>query len=110
MSKNEITRIDFAIHPQGVVVNKYDRSWEYSPGGLVSHETKTDFDVEAAISWLQKHGWKVRRWPGGARAWLGEIKPIRTRGRIQKIRDELRERPRPELQGAGVALDLAYDL
>lgn len=78
---------------------------------VVSFERKPQgFDIEKALRWCDGHGWTVRRWPGGARAWRDGLEPVRTTGAIKKLRDELRCRPRPELQGQGVALDLAYDL
>lgn len=64
------------------------------------HDIKlAGFDLDAALAWCQANGYTVRRWLGGARAWLGGIWPIRTRNQIQRMRDN-----QPCAQ-----MDFAYD-
>ena len=105
--KVEIIRMDFAILPDSVIVNKLGDTGRLV---VIESETKPGFDVEAALDWCRSNGWTVRRWPGGARAWKHGLVPVRTSGAIIKLRDELRMNPRPDLEGHGVNLDLAYDL
>lgn len=59
---------------------------------------------------LAERGWIIRRWAGGARAFRGELYPIRTTEAIKRLRDNLRAYPRPDLDGQAHALDLRYDL
>ena len=104
----EVTRMDFIILEGGVTVNKLGQGI----GKMVVIEGKTmpGFDLDAALTWCRSHGWTVRRWPGGARAWKNGLEPVRTQREILKLREKLSNNPRPELEGQGVNLDLAYDL
>lgn len=114
--KPPITRIDFTVTTVVVAVNKFEEGWDSHPRAAAAHlvEGKQhkpgEFDLEAALKWCADHGWTVRRWPGGARAFKDGLKPVRTAEQIQRMRRELSRYPRPELQGQGVRLDLAYDL
>ena len=58
------------------------------------------FDLESAIAWCQDHGYTVRRWHNGARAWLNGVRVIRTRGQIQRKRAQ---------NPCAVNMDFAYD-
>lgn len=110
MNVPEITRIDFAILSKTIVVNKYAAGWEDRLGVAESKSHKKDeFKYEEALDWLRAHGWVVRQWPTGARAWKYGLKPVRSRGQILKLRSQMSSRPpRPELQG--FMPDLAFDL
>jgi hypothetical protein len=44
------------------------------------------FDIERALGLLERAGWQVRRWRGGARAWKGEMLPVRDRAAILRMR------------------------
>ena len=106
----EITRMDFVTTPRGVIVNKLGKNWN---GRLVvvTGETKpAGFNLEKALAWCESQGWTVRRWPGGARAWKYGLEPVRSKSQVISLRDDLRQNPRPELQGQAVGLDLLYDL
>lgn len=105
----EITRMDFVILDGSVIVNKLGAGF-YGKLVVLKSETKAGFDLETALAWCRSKGWIVRRWPGGARAWKYKLEPVRGHYEILKLRDELRINPRPELEGQGVNLDLAYDL
>ena len=105
--KVEVIRMDFVILSDSVIVNKLGDTGRLV---VIDSETKPGFDVEAALAWCRSNGWTVRRWPGGARAWKYGLVPVRKQYEIIKLRDELRMNPRPELEGQGVSLDLAYDL
>ena len=105
----EIERIDFFVTAGGVIVNKMGQNI-YNKLIVADGKTVKEFDLEAALHWCEQHGWKVRRWPGGARAWVNELTPVRTKLEIIRLRDQLKLYPRPELEGQAHALDLAYDL
>lgn len=101
-----ITRIDFAVADQSVVVNKLVEI----DGRAIVIETSTKplAELETMLTWCASHGWTVRRYaPLGARAWKGAAKPVRTAGQIQKRRAEMEKYPVPGLQVH--ALDFAYD-
>ncbi len=111
-----ITRIDFSVIRAGVIVNKFPENWYSDRAGPVSHEIKPpDFDLEAAIRWLQEHGWSVRRWSDGARAWRGPMLPVRDSVAIQRLRNKLTEESHlyqgHHPRGLQVhTLELAFDL
>jgi hypothetical protein len=48
-----------------------------------------ELEIAQAAQWLEAHGYTVRRWPTGLRAWRGEPWPIRTPGQIRKRRAEV---------------------
>lgn len=102
-----ITRVDLYARPDGVFVAKYPRDWTASTPPAKSYVITDHTLDELAAQLEQTPGWRVRRWPGGARGWLGKLAPVRTRSDIIRKREEL-TRWRP----AGVevhALDLAFD-
>lgn len=106
----EIIRIDFERLRNGkVIINKMGKGLK---GNLFVDNSKTveNFDLAGALNWCRSNGWTVRQWPTGARAWKHGLEPVRSKYEILKLRDQLREHPRPELEGAGYTLDLAYDL
>ena len=107
-------RIDlYIVHPSaggGVRVFKY---FEHRPPGRAASDKSIveNWTLEDMCTWLEDAGWKVRRWPGGARAWKHEISPIRTRHRIRKMRNYLDSgRGDPEVLEVLHTLDLALDL
>lgn len=106
----EITRMDFVVTPGGVIVNKLGTGL-YGKLVVVKAETKPQsFELETALDWCRSQGWVVRTWPGGARAWKHGLEPVRNSAEIIRLRQELITNPRPELNGRGNSLDLAYDL
>ncbi len=107
------TRIDFLKIQDGWQVTKFaerDGHWVALDSRLNPPLRGQDhFDVDQALAWLEEHGWTVRRWPGGARAWLGKPRVIRTREQIIRLRRQYERFGAP----AGVSLvnvDMAYDL
>jgi len=90
IEKAIISRIDFCILEMGVVVvTKFQK---VNGRGICPQgpETKpAGFDLEGALTWCEQNGFTVRRWPGGARAWLGKPWPIRTRNQIQRMRHKI---------------------
>lgn len=103
------TRLDFHVLPSGTVVNKLGPN-ESGKLIVIDHTVRAGFDLDGALAWCRANGWTVRTWPGGARAWHGPARPVRTRAEIQRLRDELQTYPRPELEGKAHTLDLAFDL
>lgn len=108
-ARPEITRIDFFVVPGGVIVNKLGPGF-YGKLVVLEGGLKDEFNLENALKWCRSRGWVVRTWPGGARAWKNGLEPVRTKAEIIRLRDDLRTNPRPELEGRGYALELAYDL
>ena len=67
----------------------------------VGHEVKpAGFDLEEALAWCEVHSYTVRRWEGGARAWMGKPWVIRTAHQIRLLRSR---------NSCEVNLDFAYD-
>lgn len=119
-------RIDFAAVSDAydhvvVHVRKYD-SYETAYGNLAytpasasqaQAQTAPTMTLAQMIDWCESHGYHVRQWANGARAWLGQPKPIRTRDEIQRLRERLnQQRDRGSLpDGLQIhTLDLRYDL
>jgi hypothetical protein len=91
MAAPQIARIDFAQTRSGVVVTKYQRLM--TPDGprdvVADYAIKPDLDLDWALAWCEAHGFTVRRWPGGARAFRGKPWPIRTVGEIKRRREQV---------------------
>ena len=106
-----ITRIDLFQIPAGVLVHKYPHYWTAATPPA-STTTNAAMSLDAMVAWLNENGWTVRRWPGGARAWKGEMLPVRSRYQIKRKREELKARwQEGNAQGVQIhAIDLAYDL
>lgn len=102
-----VTRIDFAIAQDIVVVNKIAETGTRAI--VVESSEKKDNELDEMLAWCESNGWVVRRYaPLGARAWKGAApRPVRTSGQIRRKRDELMKYPVPGLNVS--ALNLAYD-
>ncbi len=87
----KIVRMDFWQTAAGVAVTKYERV--ATPDGprdvVAEHAVKANLDLEWALAWCEAHGYTVRRWPGGARAWYGTPWPIRTVAEIKRRREQV---------------------
>ena len=110
-----ITRVDMRIQPrEGVAVLQYASGWTAGTEPAEMHTNATT-TLPEMIEWFEKHGWTVRTWPGGARAWLGRPLPIRSKLEIIRLRTDLERQVRIN-QGKHprgfdiLALDLALDL
>ena len=97
--KGPITRIDFVKIGAGVVVKKYPFGWTAHTNPISVKSEGPEFDFEFALNWCRENGWTVHTWPDGARAWKGEVLPVRTVQAILRLR-----RQNPHEQA-----DLAYD-
>ena len=112
MAKRNPDRIDFVVTEAGTFVTKL---WtvdgrDVAPDGA---EVKAEFDLDNAVDWLQRHGYTVRRWPTGARAWKGQPWPIRTRSQIRRRRAEVERLAMSGYYGSDscvIGLDFALDI
>lgn len=103
---DDITRIDMTIVGDGTLtVRKYPAGWTASTPPVECSITPKPLDE--CLTWLESHGWTIRRWPGGARAWQGEILPVRNRDSIKRLREQFQRHPVPGVQAH--TLELAYD-
>ena len=103
-------RIDFSVVACGVVVTKF---WLLSGRTVAPYGAEVkppEFDLDGALAWCAENGYTVRRWPGGARAWKGKPRPIRTRSQIwQKRARAERLALRGDGRGSTLGLDFALD-
>jgi hypothetical protein len=104
-------RIDFAVTTVGVAVTKF---WLIDGRSIPAHggEMKpAGFDLEGALAWCEAHGYTVRRWDGGARAWKGKPWPVRTQKQILRKRSEVeRQAFAGHADGHLLTLDFALDM
>ena len=85
-------RIDFTTLADGRVIIlklRRDMTNPTAPRDIpTAHDIKmVGFDLDVALDWCAQHGYVIRRWPGGARAWQGTAWIIRTRHQIQLMRN-----------------------
>lgn len=113
-------RIDFAVLGNGQVsVIKFRHNAKQRQDVPLSHSIKDgDFCLAAALQWCKEHGYIVRSWPGGARAWKGKLRVIRTGHEIMRLRRQLEDQWSAQFQrnpgkwsalDTLLTLDLAYD-
>lgn len=90
MARRNPDRIDFTQHAQGVTVVKFYKSdGRDVPDPEGACLRGPEFDLARALAWCEAHGYAVRRWPGGARAWKGQPWAVRTRQQIRRRRVEV---------------------
>lgn len=113
-----VTRIDMrqmeGDYSHLVMVQKYAAGWESYPGVRPMSITRNDqMSLDEMIAWCENHGYTVRRWAGGARAFWGHPHPVRTKYAINKLRQKLSDRKRQgdkSLASVEIhSLDLAFD-
>ena len=102
------TRVDLFEMSGGVRVFWYPKGWHRGTVPATNHLNK-DIPLDQMVAWLEDNGWTVRKWPKGARGWLGDLRPIRTRSEIMRKRSQLQKYPPPELEGIVHTLELALD-
>ena len=104
-----VTRIDFALAGDVVVVNKIDDMTVAGRSIVVDSNEKPASELDKMLAWCETNGFVVRRYaPLGARAWRGERpRPVRTKAAVIKKHADLLAYPVKGLQVH--ALDLAYD-
>lgn len=108
--RGKITRIDFLKLGEEYRVQKWPYGWEPKTRPL-EEKTLTQEAWEQAILGCESNGWTVRRWPGGARAFLGQPQPVRDRAAIMAIRRRAEEdlSLRHETGTNKVFFDFAFD-
>lgn len=92
--RGKITRLDFIfvhVHDGRWQVERYPYGWTAKTKPIKTEIKDLDFDIEIALGWCRAHGWTVHKWPGGARAWLGEVLPVRDRTTILRMRRVVEE-------------------
>lgn len=86
--RGEITRIDIMQISGKWQVLKFPRGWTGKTRPISKREL-TDDEAKTAIQWCKQNRWSVREFPGGARAWKGEVKPVRDASTIMRIRRQI---------------------
>lgn len=114
--KPKITRFDIE-HWQGmIVIRKWYAGWQIGQVNDEYEEKTLEYDMEPVLKWAEDHGWDVRRWPGGARAFApGTLAPVRTKAQIIRTRNRLedvayRYGGTHPAYGNLSTIDLAYEL
>jgi hypothetical protein len=108
-----VARIDFHQVAGGWIVARFHRLTSRSGCAYIPtcRETRPDFDIDAALSWCREHGWAVREWPGGARAWKSTIEPVRSASQAERMRkDGLLLVPAEWVELGYSNIDIKYDL
>jgi hypothetical protein len=79
-----ITRVDLFEVPTGILVRQYEDGWRTTNTANEAHINYGSTLAEM-VAWFEEHGWTVRTWPGGARAFKGSPRPVRdaTRAKIE---------------------------
>ena len=73
--RGEITRVDVLLDNHRWVGSKWPYGWSPKTQPIVCKEL-TECEAQNAIQWLKDHGWTVHDYHNGARAQLGEFKPV----------------------------------
>ncbi len=109
--RDKPTRIDFENLGNGWMCRKYPNGWTtMTPASEI--KPMTDEQAAAAIKWCKDNGWTVREFPGGARAFKGEVKPVRDAGAILRMRRAIQNNSHAITNGEidpRTRYDLAYD-
>jgi hypothetical protein len=106
--RGEITRIDILIVAGKWTVRKFPYGWTAKTRPITEKELSED-QAQIAIAWCKEHGWAVREFPGGARAWKGEVKPVRDTATITRVRRQIEENFRRGEIDNRRQFDLAFD-
>lgn len=86
--RGEIIRADILQVGSAWVYRTYPRGWTAKTRPLKELEVD-QVRASEIIQWCKDHGWQVREFPGGARAWKGEVKPVRDTYTIQRLRRQI---------------------
>ncbi len=105
-----ITRIDLVQTAYGPAKRCWRAGW--MPGDLADEYAPLaeGWTVSSAADKLEGDGWKVRRWPGGARAWRIAPRPVRTGRRADRFRERLLSCPPSGLDDRVTGYDKYLDL
>lgn len=108
--RGKITRIDFVKLGSEYHIRKYPYGWTAKTKPLTD-KIVSESEFTNAVAWCESaHGWTVRNWPSGARAWKGEPKPVRDRASILAVRANAeRELHMGETGTNKIFYDFAFD-
>jgi hypothetical protein len=106
--RGKITRIDFEIKPDRVHVKKYPFGWTAKTRPIKQYEI-TPEEYQADLKWLKDHGWSMREWPGGSRAFKGDPLPVRTGSTIAYMRRQVERHFASGQLDPRRQFDLAFD-
>jgi hypothetical protein len=104
--RGDITRIDFIQLADGWHIRKYPYGWTAKTHPISETVSPT---AEDGILWCDAHRWTVRRWPGGARAFKGQPRPIHDKATIQYLRRQVENNQRDGKIDPRRNYDLAFD-
>lgn len=107
--RGEVTRVDFAKRADGWHIVKYCYGWTAKTRPM-SDVLKSEEEINSAIAWCETHGWTIRKWDSGARAWKDKLRPVRDANGIRAMRRKAED----ELQRGAVGTnkifyDFAFD-
>ncbi len=106
--RGKITRVD-VLEITGVWhIRKYPHGWTARTLPLEDKVVTKD-EADTAIEWMKLHGWNVREFPGGARGWNGEAKPVRDHSTIVRMRRQVQDAYFRTEQDPRRQFDLAFD-
>lgn len=99
------TRIDLIDTIHGPAKRIWLAGWMPGDPAAVSGPLKPGWTVEAAAADMERQGWKVRRWQGGARCWRVDYRPVRTGRRLEYARELYRKQGKENLDNQALLLD-----
>lgn len=106
----EYGRVDMFKVNSGVRVMKWAADWIPGVPAVVNY-VNVEIPMQDMVDYLRSQDdWIVRTFPGGARAWYKNIRPIRTRSQIIRKRERV---TRNKCLYPGIqlhALDFALDM
>lgn len=108
----KVTRIDLVETNAGPVKRCWRAGWIPGDKPRLSDVAPLaeGWTVESAADKLEADGWKVRRWPGGARAWRIAPRPVRTGEYAARFRDRMLANPPKALENRITSYDKYLDL
>lgn len=108
--RGEIIRVDFRMLGQELVIQSFPYGWQAWTKPICESRWPAD-QLEAQIQMYREKGWTVRTWPSGARAWKGEVLPVRDAGTIIRMRERIIQGTRTGLYSNNEKnFDFAFDL
>lgn len=86
--RGEVIRIDILQIAGKWIGRKFPHGWTAKTRSFPEKELSED-QASAVIRWCKENKWTVREFPGGARAWKYEVRPVRDAYAIQKMRSQV---------------------
>lgn len=102
--RGHTTRIDFVMIEKWEI-RKYPYGWIASTRPI-QIKAATAEEIAVAIKWCEDSGWNVRKYPGGARAFLGKVYPVRDATAIRSMRRKVQNGKTPDISRF---FDYAFD-